>query len=150
MKTSFPIIQVQIDEIRVDTLATDGTPYVFYLVEALTLLPTEGTAIQNSTLNVISFDRPIENHYWHNDSTWALYEISVTKYKYRGSISKRDRFDYSYQKSFDVYPGFKPRTWYLVGFNRVDGKKHHEFMYHDKDGKFTFYRLSEVNGGDSQ
>lgn len=136
---------LQIDEIRVDSFSKDHLPYVFYLKESWALVRNPDRSNNQLIKNLVFFDRPNENYYWKNDSTWGLFNISVTKYKYRGNISGRDRFDQSYQRRAEVLPvRFKPETWYLVDFIPPEvGKKHHEFLFVDRDMNFRFTRLRE-------
>ena len=146
METNFPLYNgIQIDELQVDSLAKDNTPYEFYSKETFFLRRKPGTSAY-LIKNTILFNRPNGNWYWQNDSTFGLYGISIKEYSYMGYISKRDRFDHSYQKQYEIYTvEFKPGTWFMIDF-RPDkvGENHHEFMYVDKDKKFTFYKLKEV------
>jgi hypothetical protein len=147
LEATWPLINgVQIDELEVTEFSKDNTPYEFYLKQAVSLKRKPNTSIQTPIKNVIFFDRPNEHFYWQNDSTWGLDDISITDYKYRGSLSKRDRFDFSYQQRYEVYPfAFKPGTWYLIDFIPTEAdEKHHEFMYVDSQKTFSFYRLKEI------
>jgi hypothetical protein len=144
LETDFSLINgIKIDELRVDSFSEDHLPYVFYLKESLHLGRYQQASHKEYLKNVIFFDRPNADYLWRNDSAWGNFTISVVEYKYRGNISSKDRMDDSYQQQFPVFPRkFKPNSWYLIDFLPAEvGKKNHEFMYADNEGRFTFYKL---------
>ncbi|PWV45387.1 hypothetical protein C7475_11450 [Chitinophaga sp. S165] len=146
LETNFSLINgIKIDELEVKSFSRENIPYEFYLKESLTLKKSSDRP--GFIKNLIFFDRPNANYYWENDSTWGIFDISVVNYKYRGSISKKSRSDYSYQKQYDIYPlAFKPNSWYLIDFIRTDlGENHREFLHVDDKNNFIFHKLKNVS-----
>jgi len=143
LETNFPLAYgLKIDELDVRSFSEEHTPYEFYLKQTLQL--KECPDASGSIRNVIFFDRPNADYYWQSDSTWGIFDISIIDYKYRGNLSKKSRWDNSYQKQYDIYPSaFKPNSWYLVDFKPV-GEKHREFLHVDQNNNFVFYRLKNV------
>lgn len=135
---------IQFDELRVDTFGIDHLPYVFYLKECFSYGKYRSENGNESIDNIIFFNKPSVNYAWQTDSSRGIFNISVVEYKYRGSISSKDRSDHSYQIRSDTCPvRFKPDTWYLVDFRPATQIKHMEFLHVEKGNKFTFYPLKQ-------
>lgn len=144
LETNFSLINgIKIDELAVTAFSKDNIPYEFYLKQSLSLKMRLDIRNKDLIGNLIFFDRPVPGYYWENDSAWAIYNISVVNYKYRGSISGKSMFDESYQQQYDTYPSaFKSNSWYLIDFmSPVRAEKHHEFLHVDDDNNFIFYQL---------
>ncbi|SFO86052.1 hypothetical protein SAMN05428949_6781 [Chitinophaga sp. YR627] len=145
LEANFSLINgVKIDELVVTAFSKDSIPYEFYLKQSLSLKMRPDIRNKDHIRNLIFFDRPVQGYYWENDSAWAIYNISVVAYKYRGNISGKSMDDYSYQQQYDTYPSaFKSNSWYLIDFKSPMREDHHEFLHVDNDNNFIFYQLKD-------
>jgi hypothetical protein len=147
LETDFKMINgIQIDEIRVDSFSATGIPFFFRLKESFLLRRKPDFSQKNNIGKVIFFDKENNGFEWINDSTWGLFDINVSKYKYTGYISQKEKNDYSYKTTFRTYPRkFMPDSWYIIDFKPTElNKKHHEFLNVTKESEFVFIPIEEV------